>query len=535
MYLVDQETMNHLDRETIETYGLPGMVLMEQAALRAVELLSHRFNGLKGKNIIIFAGKGNNGGDGLAMARLLENGGAHVTLFLLCQPEELAGDALTNYRILHGFGIKVHLLADEKDLQKADIALMRTDIIVDAIFGTGFKGTAGGIIGQVINLINNSGLPVVSLDLPSGLEADSGKISGPCVKAWTTITFGLPKLGLILEPGASYVGELWWGDISLPRQLVQKAGITTRLITHRGCVKKMPQRRRTGHKGTFGHVIVIGGSEGMAGAITLAGLGALRSGAGLVTAAVPRSLHNIMEMKTTEIMTKSLPETDDITISQEALDIIMTLADQANAILLGPGMSQHPSTASLLTNLLPKLIRPVVLDADALNMISEMNAKEFFTSLRAPLIITPHPGEMARLMGVSVKEVQQNRVEMALTGAREWQVVVVLKGAKTLIASPDGRLYVNPTGNAGMATGGSGDVLAGMITALLGQGLELLDGAMIAVYAHGKAGDESSIHRSQIALTAGDLLEELPEVFLSLESDNSSSTTQINERLAPLF
>lgn len=532
MFLVTNKEMARLDEETINNYGLPGMVLMEHASLRVVEWISWYCEGkVAGKRIIVLAGKGNNGGDGLAAARLLANAGAFVTVFLLCSPAELKGDTLQNYQVLQRLGEKVYQLTSDKDLQKLDIALMCADLIIDAIYGTGFKGTVTGLAAEVINTINNRGLPVVSVDLPSGLDANTGEISGPCVKATATITFGLPKLGLILEPGNQQVGELWLGDISLPRQLIEESGIKTKLIDPDEPVLRLPSRPAAGHKGTFGHVIAIGGSEGMTGAIYLAATAALRSGAGLVTALVPRSLHTLMEIKTVEVMTKPLPETEAISIGQEALDTILDFAHKGSVVLAGPGMSQHVSTAALLMNLLPKLDKPLVLDADALNIISNNDPKKVFTDIKAPIVITPHPGEMARLMGVTVQEVQQNRLEVASLAAQEWEVIVILKGAKTIVAHPGGEIFVNPTGNPGMATGGSGDVLAGMVAALMAQGLEALDAALMSVYVHGLAGDLVAQRKGQIGLIAGDLLEQLPNVFFALEKGNYPTLPRINERL----
>ena len=531
MYLVSNQEMALLDKGTIEEFGVPGMVLMEHAALRVVELLSRYYGKLTHKRAMILAGKGNNGGDGLAIARLLINGDVNVTVFLLCSPEELKGDALTNYRILQNWGAKIHHLSNEKDLQRVDIALMCTDFIVDAIYGTGFKGSITGMTAELIKIVNDSGLPVFAVDIPSGLDANTGKVAGPCIQAQATVTFGMPKLGLLLEPGSKYVGELWLGDISLPNKLIQSSRLKVSLITAEDVVAKLPQRPRSAHKGTFGHVIAVGGSEGMTGAIYLAATAAIKSGAGLVTAAVPKSLHGIMEMKTLEVMTRPLPETEAISIGQEALGTIAELAGAGNALVLGPGLSQHVSTSNLLMQLLPKLDKPLVLDADALNIISTNDPKKTLMAIKAPVIITPHPGEMSRLMGIPVREVQQNRVEIARKAAAEWKVIVALKGAKTLVAHPDGRIYVNPTGNPGMATGGSGDVLAGIIASFLAQGLNALDAAVAGVYVHGLAGDLAGLHQGQAGLTAGDLLAELPKALMSLETGTYPELPQVNKRL----
>jgi len=529
MFLVTNQEMARLDGETINNYGLPGMVLMEHASSRVVEWLSWYWEGkVAGKRVVILAGKGNNGGDGLAVARLLSNAGAFVTVFLLCHPGELKGDAGQNYQVLQRFGEKVYQLTSDKDLQKLDISLMCADLVVDAIYGTGFRGAVTGLAADVINLVNNSGLPVVAVDVPSGLEAGTGKVAGPCIKAAATVTFGLPKLGLVLEPGRRQVGELWLGDISLPRQLIQNSGLKTRLITPEEVTQRLPSRPAAAHKGSFGHVAAVGGSEGMTGAIYLAATAALRGGAGLVTALVPRSLHGLMEIKTVEVMTKPLPETEAVSVGLEALNTVLEFAGKTDVVLLGPGMSQHASTAAFLANLVPKLDKPLVLDADALNIISNNDPKKFFADLKAPIVITPHPGEMARLTGLPVREIQQNRLEVASKAAREWKVVVVLKGAGTVVAHPGGKVFVNPTGNPGMATAGSGDVLSGLVAGLMAQGLAALDAAVAGVYVHGLAGDLAAREKGQMGLTAGDILASLPRALAALEQGSFPEGPRIN-------
>ena len=532
MYLVTGEEMKRLDQETIQNYFLPGMVLMEQAALRIVELVSFKLNNqVMNKRILVFAGKGNNGGDGFAAARLLDQAGAGVSVFMICRPEELAGDALTNYRAFQRLGGKIYLLQKEADLQRVALALINTDLIIDALYGTGFKGNVGGLTADLLKMLNETNIPIIAVDLPSGLDVNTGQPGEIAIKADATVTFGLPKIGLLLEPGASFAGELWLGDISLPNQLIEKANFKTQLITAQACQKLLPLRPIIGHKGTFGHVFVVGGSEGMTGAIYLASEAALRTGAGLVTAGIPRSLNSILEVKTTEVMTRPLPETEAMSIGLEALEPILSSQNNIDAYLFGPGMSQHSSTGSLLRAVLDRLEKPTVLDADALNLLRGEKLKELFRSVKSPLVITPHPGEMAGLLGINAGEVQADRIQTAKKAARDWQVVVVLKGAKTLVADPQGNLYVNPSGNSGLATGGSGDVLGGMIASLLGQGLKATEASVLAVYLHGLAGDLGAEKKGQFSLTAGDLLDFLPASFLSLEQGSFNKQPIINERL----
>lgn len=534
MKLVTGQEMKSLDQQVIDYYGVPGVVLMENAGLCAVEAIQDFLQGeLCSKRILIFAGKGNNGGDGFVIARHLVNAGADVKVYLICRPEDLQGDALVNYNILQRMQVKTYLLLSAKDLQRADIALSYADLAVDAIFGTGFRGTVSGMAADLIDLLNKSKTPVLSVDIPSGLEADTGQIHGPCVKAELTVTFGFLKLGLCQEKAIPYVGRLWLGDISFPRKLYDDYAATKYLISRDLVSSWLPERDSNGHKGTFGHVLVIGGSEGMTGAVTLASTAALRSGAGMATAAVPKSLNQIMEIKTTEVMTKPLPETDDRTVSLEALPVLHTLAAKAEAVVIGPGMSRNPNTLNLVKEFLLKLNKPVVVDADGLTALS--GPDDFIPRLSGPVILTPHPGEMARLTGLSIGEVQQDRLNIASACAQKWKATVVLKGAKTVVASAEGLLYLNASGNSGMGTAGSGDVLAGMLGGLLAQGMGPLQASVCAVFLHGVAGDEGVKRLGKMALTAGDLLDYLPRVLREMEMSKETGPSLAYKKLVRIL
>lgn len=511
--------MGEIDRLASREYFIPSMVLMENAGLRVVESIRRYFGGTaRGKRVLIFAGKGNNGGDGLVVARHLHNEGAEVKVFLLARPEELRGDPRTNLEIYQKMGGKVFPLLEHNHLQRADIALLYADLVVDAIFGTGFKGAALGIGGEVIDLINKAGKPVVAVDLPSGLEADTGRFHGPCIRATWTVTFALPKLGLVLEPGASVTGRLEVADIGIPRQLIESRGLKVHLVNAEWCRLYLKPREATAHKGTFGHVLVVGGSRGMTGAVALAAMGAVRAGAGLVTAAVPRSAQDIVAAQAKEIMTYGLPETAGGTLSREALPLILGLLGKCQVLAIGPGLSRDPSTTLLVRELLPQVRCPVVIDADALNALAE-EPEWLYEPNKVEIVLTPHPGEMARLKGTTAAKIQENRLATATEAAREWQVVVLLKGARTLIACPTGEVYINPTGNPGMATGGSGDVLTGIVAGLVAQGLSTDVAAALGAYLHGAAGDYAMLVRGQRGLVAGDLLSFLPRVLRQLERE----------------
>lgn len=517
MNLVTAEEMRLLDQTAIEEYGIPGVVLMENAGLAVVRVVRDHFSGnMARRRVLIFAGKGNNGGDGFVVARHLANAGCDVKIFLLCKPEELQGDAQTNWKIVRKMNIRYQLILTERDLNVVKVGLMYTELVIDGIFGTGFRGEAQGTVGKLIDLVNEAGKPVAAIDIPSGLEADTGRVKGPCIQARYTVTFGLPKVGLILEPGARFVGKLVTADISFPRELIRKQ-FNRYLLDRDLCRSFLPVRKVDSHKGSYGHVLIIGGSPGMSGAVVLAAQAAVRSGAGLVTAGVPAGLNPVMAAKLTEAMSVPLPETGEGTLSLSALEPIKSWAAGKVAVF-GPGLSRHKETQEIARTFAGDLPCPAVLDADALFALA-LNISSLKKS-KYPIVLTPHPGEMSRMLGISVEEIQGDRVGAAERAAKEWNAVLVLKGAKTIVASPEGRLYVNPTGNPGMATGGSGDVLAGMIGAFMAQGLKAEHAAAVSVYVHGRAGDLAAGQVGQISLAAGDLIRYLPKVFQELEAES---------------
>ncbi len=510
MRVVTAEEMQQLDQSTIKEIGIPGLVLMENAGLQVVGVVKDILKDVRGKTVTVFAGKGNNGGDGFVVARHLLNMGADVRVLLFGDVKEIKGDAKVNLDILTAIGHKVHSITNVNSTNIVKVAMVYTDLVVDAVFGTGFKGAVDEHAGNIFEIINGAGKPVVAVDIPSGLEANTGKTYGPCVKATHTVTFGLPKIGLLVYPGVDYTGALIVADISIPPLLAEKQGINKFLLTPELVGSWLPKRLPESHKGTFGRVAVIGGSEGMSGAAVLASLAALRAGAGLVTLGVPRSLHGLMEVKLTEVMTRPLPETDQKSISRDAMNEVQILTEWADVSALGPGISTEAATQALVRDLVAGLTKPAVIDADGLNALA--GHTELLNKCQAPLVLTPHPAEMARLLGIKTPEVQDNRIEVVQTAARMWGVTVVLKGARTLIAGADGSVYINPTGNPGMATGGSGDVLTGIIAGLLAQGLPPVQGAAAGVFIHGQAADYASAGKGQLGLVAGDILEALPAV-----------------------
>ncbi|MCR4420508.1 MAG: NAD(P)H-hydrate dehydratase [Clostridia bacterium] len=515
MKLVTAEEMGRLDRLSSSEYGIPTLLLMENAGLRVLEVIRRHFSEhLRGRRVLIFAGKGNNGGDGLVVGRHLLNAGAEVKVFLLARPEEVRGDAAVNLAIYQKMGGKLFPLLEDKDLQRVDVSLLYAELAVDAIYGTGFRGAASGLAARVIEMLSQSRVPVAAVDLPSGLEADTGRVNGPCVSATYTVTFALPKLGLYLYPGAAHVGRVVVADIGIPQALVGAQPLNRELVTEEWVRERLRPRRPWSHKGDYGHVLVVGGSPGLTGAVVMAAEGALRSGAGLVTAAVPAALHSVLEEKTLEVMTLPLPG-GEVLQGSEALAAVEEFSRRCQAVALGPGLGRHPGTQSLVRQLLPRLRCPLVLDADGLNALA--GHLGVLREVRVPAVLTPHPGEMARLLETSSARVQEDRIGTAERAARDWGVTVVLKGARTVVASPSGATYLIATGNPGMATGGSGDVLTGIISGFLAQGMPAEEAAAAAAHLHGAAGDAALAERGQRALTAGDLLAYLPRVLKQTE------------------
>ncbi|RJQ28934.1 MAG: NAD(P)H-hydrate dehydratase [Peptococcaceae bacterium] len=511
MLVVTSEEMKKVDQSAIKEYGIPGIVLMENAGLQVVKVVEKVLGDLPGKEIAIFVGKGNNGGDGLVVARHLLNRRASVKVLTLADYEEIKGDARVNLEIWRKMGQKVHSLTRGDSLNVIRLILMSVDLVVDAIYGTGFRGPVGEKIGGIIEVLNKSGKPVVAVDIPSGLEADTGAVNGPCIRASHTVTFGLPKLGLVTGAGPEYAGELHVVDISIPAMVIEKSGLKRYLLTA-GMVREwLPQRRSTAHKGDFGRVLVVAGSRGMTGAACLAAAAAARAGAGLVTLGVPESLHDLVEMKLTEVMTVPLPDTGRGIFSPAARPEILALLERADVLALGPGLSAEPEAFTLVRELLPEVSVPCVLDADALNALA--GASDLLKKATAPLVITPHPGEMAGLLGNNTQKIQENRLRIAGEAAVNWGATVLLKGYRTVVAAPDDTVYINPTGNPGMATGGSGDVLTGIIAAFLGQGLDTARAAAAGAYLHGLAGDLAAGEKGMIGLIAGDILEAFPRAI----------------------
>ena len=513
MYLVTSAEMQAMDRMTIEPFGIPGRVLMENAGREAARVFRGHFPAPAGR-VGVLAGPGNNGGDGHVVARCLAGSGYDVTVFLLCAAERVRGDAAANLALLPALGIPVLEIPDEETFERHTPRLEEIELWVDAVFGIGLTQEVGGRFGRAIEFVNASGRPVCSLDLPSGLDADTGRPLGACVRARVTVTFGCPKIGLLTYPGAEFSGRVEVVDIGIPAHVAQAVAPLQTLLTVDAVRRALPARTPDTHKGRTGHLLVVGGSPGKTGAAAMTAAAALRVGAGLVTVATAAAQDPVMAALVLEAMTAPLPDDGSGRLGASALDELTALGRGKSCLAIGPGLGMSPDTGDLVRALLRSCPAPVVVDADGLNHLA--GHLDVLDGLPVPAVLTPHPGEMARLMGCTVAEVQHDRIGCARQLAAERGVHVVLKGARTVVARPDGRLALNPTGNPGMASGGMGDVLTGAIAGLICQGAPPDLAAQAAVFLHGAAADRLAATVGPRGYLAGDVLRELPSAIARL-------------------
>jgi len=488
-------------------------VLMENAGRQIVAALEAMHADLLEDQVAVLCGRGNNGGDGFVVSRTLAQRSVSVSVFLLGSVADVRGDARTNLEVLGRLGVTVVEIADSQAWELHGPEVTDCPLIIDAIFGTGLNAPVSGLVQSVIADVNASGSVVVSIDLPSGLSADSPEPIGDSIEADTTITLGAPKLPLVLPPGETRAGDIVIADIGIPADMFESLeGPRVHLLTRAGVRALVTPRTPDSHKGDYGHVLVVAGSRGKTGAAHLAAVGALRSGAGLVTIATPAACQPIVASMGPEYMTEALGETDtglDIAGVERVLEMAR------DVIAVGPGLGQAPATKAFVKALVDRATMPLVVDADGLNAFGD-DPDRLTGREGRHVIITPHPGEMARLVGMSTEEVQASRLEIARNFAVAHRVYVVLKGHRTLIATPDDKVFINPTGNPGMATGGTGDVLTGMIAAWLAQLLDAEAACKLAVYLHGMAGDLAEADEGEISMTSGDLAAHISDAILEL-------------------
>jgi len=511
MYALTSEEMAELDRRAAEEFGVPTALLMENAGRRVAEVVVDAISP-GGHRCVVLAGKGSNGGDGLVAARHLAARGWRVEAFLLAREEELTGEPRRNLALAREAGVEV---APVVSMALAGVRerLLGADVIIDAIFGTGFRGQPVGLAAQLIEAANAAAAPVVAVDIPSGVDADSGAVRGAAITAEATVTMGWPKVGLLLYPGAACTGRLYVADIGYPAALLERFRAGMHVVTADMVREALPPRPADSHKGTYGRVLVLAGSVGFSGAPSLCALGALRAGAGLVTLAVSEAIYPIVAAREFEAMPHPLPA-DNGGVGEGAWERLAALASDADVLAVGPGLGRRLGVSALVRRLLAESTAPLVLDADALNVLA--GADDVLAGSRAEKILTPHPGEMARLLGSATAAVQEDRLRAAREAARRFAAVVVLKGARTVVAAPDGQAYIVPVGNPAMATGGMGDVLTGAIAALVGQRMPLLAAAWAGAYLHGLAGDLVSERVGPAGILAREVADALPRARVAL-------------------
>lgn len=509
--VVTAQEMAFLDNMTVEESGIPGLILMENAGRGIAEIVFKKLGDPADKCIHIFCGPGNNGGDGYVVARWLINHRAKVSVFLLADPEKITGDALAHLQILRALGHEPFRIKSAADLPSE-----KSDVIVDAMLGTGVQGRLKELYACVVEHINAQKALIIAVDIPTGVNADNGAVIGEAVRADVTATLALLKRGLLFTPGREYCGKVKIVDISMPLVLIEKNHPQVYWVEAEDVRPLLPKRSPNAHKNQCGQVALVAGSRGFTGAAALAGEASLRAGAGLSYLLIPADLTAVMEAKLTEVITVPMPDNDGY-LSISSLPLILEQVEHKTAVALGPGLGRQPVACELVRQLLQTLAKPLVLDADGLNAC--VGQTHLFREYNGELILTPHVGELSRLIGLSTSEIASDCIQIAKKYAVEWQCTLVLKGGPTVTACADGRVCVNSTGNAGMATAGTGDVLAGIIVGLLAQGLSTTDAAVAGVYVHGLAGNLAKKRCGELGMIAGDVLRQLPYALRRLAKE----------------
>jgi len=532
MKIVKSSEMREIDRRTIVEFHIPSLVLMERAGLAVVSVIKERYGR---KKVFVICGSGNNGGDGMVAARNLHNEGWDVQVFLTSNPEELRADALVQYRAAAECGLRIR--PAEEFIDDASSVFSRHSVIVDALLGTGLNKKVSGRLCDVIRALNESHLPIVSVDIPSGISSDNGQVLGEAVRCECTVTFGLPKRGHYLFPGAGYAGFLYVADIGFPRKLLESEALSVELLEKEHISSLIPVRRKYSHKGNYGHVLIVAGSRGKTGAALMAAKACMRTGAGLVTIGVPESLSGIFQAMVTEEMILPLPDKGDGMLSRKASDEILAfLKKSADLLAIGPGIGDSSGTSKLMKAIIGDSPVPLIIDADGINSIR--GDCGLFRRAKTPVIMTPHPGEMARLLlhlssegkplGKTLSaskggqtnilnSIEEDRISSAISFTEDTGTYLVLKGVPTIVTTPGSGSFVNSTGNPGMATAGAGDVLTGMIAGFLSQTGDSCTACLLGVYMHGLAGDIAAEEKGENCLIATDIIEKIPAAFHCLK------------------
>lgn len=503
------EEMHECDKRAMEKYGIEELLLMENAGHAVYFAIIRHLGNVNDLRFVVFAGPGNNGGDALMVARKLYSNGARVKVYLMSSPEKYKGAARINYEIVKKLGIP--LVTFSKDEAMVDV--MHADCVVDGILGTGISRNVEGKYAEAVDIINKHSKYTVSVDIPSGINGNSGKIMGTAVKADITVTFGLPKVGNVLYPGFEHCGRLYVSHISFPPENYNRPDI--KIETNDPL--PLPPRKKDGHKGTFGDTLFIAGARKYYGAPYFAALSFLKAGGGYSRLATPESVVPFLGAGGCEIVFHPMPETDDGSISFTAKEELLKISDIVDFVVLGPGASLNERTQNLIIDLIGAITKPIIVDGDGLTALARN--KDVLKNREYPTVLTPHPGEMARLTGLSISEVLADKINIARNFALSNKVYLVLKGAHTQIATPDGRVFINMSGNSGMATAGSGDVLTGTIAAMYGLGFDIESAVRMGVFVHGLAGDIAASRKGEDGITAKDIMESLPEAMRMLRNN----------------
>lgn len=499
MIVLTPDEMAKLDQKVIEN-GFESLLLMETAGRGTTEIIKENYD--RDNKILILAGSGNNGGDGLVIARLLDICKYNVKIIIVGNEDKLNKDPITNYKICKLRNIDLEFLQKDSDLKKLKEAVKNTDLIIDSLLGTGLTGELRTPYLEIVQMINESNKDVLAVDIPSGINGSNGKIMGSAVSADITVTMAFSKIGHYIYPGRENTGKLYTVDLGFPNHLINQQTYKHNTLNLKEASELLPQRSTTGHKGSFGKVLVIGGSKGLAGAPAMTAESALKTGSGVVKTLIPDEISHTVSSFCREAMSDSL-----------TLENVKKGLDNYDLIALGPGLGKGQKQAELVSFVIKNSQLPVVLDADGIN---NLNLKEL-KNCQCELVMTPHPGEFARLVNKSITEIQENRIDNAREFAKKYKVNLVLKGVSSLIADKNGNIYINKTGNEGMATAGSGDVLTGIISSLIGQGLAPFKSAVLGVYLHGLAGDQAKSTIGSYSVIAGDIIENIPPAISKIK------------------
>lgn len=507
--------MHQIDSEAINVYGIPEIVLMENAgrevATEAIKLCAQDKTKFK---FCILAGCGNNGGDGFVAARHLANAGHKVKVFVLGNTDHFSASTKTNYDVLINMQMEVYQIVSERDWNRLQISITFCDCLIDALLGTGIHGELRDTAKKAIEILNSSNRPILAVDIPSGVNSDTGAVNPTAVKATATVTFGLPKIGMILHPGSFYTGKVILNTIGLPNALLTKEDIKQEAVDQAFVKEHLAGRPSDVHKGSCGKVLVVAGSLGFTGAAILASSAVLRAGAGISTLASAEGLYDILAGKSLEVMTQPLPEISAGILGENSLDTLTKMAQSYDTVLIGPGLGRHEETCKLVRKFAAQVDKPLVIDADGIYAFSL--APDELKNIKQTPILTPHLGEMATLLHISMEDLKNNLWDVARKAANYFNAIFVLKSDCTLVAYPDGNVYVTTVGNAGMATAGSGDVLAGTIAGIVAENLAKEMAAPVGMYLHGLAGDLAG-KNGQAGLIASDILHNLPKARYTID------------------